>query len=90
MSSPAVVETKSLIHLRCKKHYCIKCLKKDEVEYVFLQKPGTGIKWFCPYCEVCVEKSMAIEQMIEEKCQKIIQEMEKRMQEFVSQSEKKM
>lgn len=82
-------DTKLLICKRCKKHYCIKCLKKDEVEYVILQKPDTGIKWFCPYCEECVEKSIAIEQMIEEKCQQIITEMGKRMQEFESKLEGK-
>ncbi|KAL7407073.1 hypothetical protein ABVT39_002493 [Epinephelus coioides] len=82
-------DTKSLICKRCKTHHCIKCLKKDEVEYVILQKPDMGFKWFCPYCEECVEKSIAIEQMIEEKCQQIIQEMEKQMQELESMLEGK-
>ena len=41
---------KSLICKRCKKNYCITCLKKDEVEYVILQKQDTGIMWFCPCC----------------------------------------
>ena len=82
-------DTKALICKRCKKNYCIKCLKKDEVEHVILQKHDTGIMWFCPYCEESVEKSIAVEQMIEEKCQQITSFFEERLHELESKLEKK-
>lgn len=76
------LEAKTLMCKRCKKDYCIKCQKKDEVEYVILQNQNTGIMWFCPYCEESVEKKIAMEQMIEKKCQIVIQKIEQRMKEM--------
>lgn len=80
---------KSLVCKRCKKNYCIACLKKDEVEYVILQKQATGIMWFCPSCEESVEKSIAVEQLIEERCQLVTQRFEERLLELESKMERK-
>lgn len=79
-TSVGSLETKTLICKQYKKNYCIKCFKKDEVENVILQKWDTNIMWFCPYCKESVEKSIAMEHMIEEKCHLITQLFELWMQ----------
>ena len=62
---------------RCKKHYCIVCLNKSDNEYFCLSKSDS--MWFCVKCREIVEKNIAIDIKIEERCGQIMLNYESRI-----------
>ena len=70
-------DSKLLECQRCKKHYCIVCLNKSENEYTCLSKSDS--MWFCVDCREIVEKNIAVDLKIEERCRQIMMNYESRI-----------
>lgn len=70
-------DSKLLECQRCKKHYCIACLNKSESEYMCLSKSDS--MWFCLKCREIVEKNIAVDLKIEERCRQIMLNYESRI-----------
>lgn len=62
---------------RCKLHFCIVCLDKNQDEYKFLQK--SDAMWFCGRCRESVEKNIMTDLKIEERCKQIMANYENRL-----------
>jgi hypothetical protein len=54
----------------CEKYFCAECLDMDQSEYEHLSKsPG---KWFCPPCNVKMNKMIRDTKTVEEKCEEFL------------------
>ena len=62
---------------RCRDKFCIKCLNKTASEYEMMKQPD--IMWFCLDCREKVEKNIATDIQIEERCREIMMNYEQRI-----------
>lgn len=83
-SDPAA---KMLECLRCEDHFCIKCLKKSEQEYKYLQKEDN--LWTCQACQGKARIEIKKGFNFERECERIMETFELRVQRLEKEIEEK-
>ena len=62
----------------CEKYFCAECLDMDRSDYEHLSKsPG---KWFCPPCNVKMNKLIRDTKTVEEKCEEFLSKFAKKLE----------